>query len=82
MANDSGPPAGREGSLAAPTRHAIPWRDPDFFDEASLVEGSPAPAPLDVAAVRWAEEPELRDELFPPADVPVLAKVRARLTLR
>ena len=38
MANDSGPPAGREGSLAAPTRHAIPWRDPDFFDEGSLVK--------------------------------------------
>lgn len=36
MANDSGPPAGREGSLAAPTRHPIPWRDPDFLDEASL----------------------------------------------
>ena len=38
MANDSGPPAGREGSLAAPTRHPIPWRDPDFFDEGSLVK--------------------------------------------
>jgi len=28
--------AGREGSLAAPTRHALAWRDPDFFNEQSL----------------------------------------------
>jgi glycerol-3-phosphate dehydrogenase subunit C len=26
----------REGSLEAPTRHPIPWRDPDFLDEGSL----------------------------------------------
>jgi glycerol-3-phosphate dehydrogenase subunit C len=26
----------REGSLEAPTRHAIDWRNPDFYDEASL----------------------------------------------
>lgn len=25
-----------EGSLAAPTRHAIDWRNPDFYDEARL----------------------------------------------
>ncbi|WP_437483878.1 (deoxy)nucleoside triphosphate pyrophosphohydrolase [Sorangium sp. So ce1014] len=50
-----------------------------LFYEASFAEGSPAPVALDVAAVRWAEVPELRDELFPPADVAVLAKVRARL---
>jgi Fe-S oxidoreductase len=31
-------PAGREGSLAAPTRHPLPWRDPDFFDESSLLK--------------------------------------------
>ncbi len=26
----------REGSLEAPTRHPIPWRDPEFYDETSL----------------------------------------------
>jgi glycerol-3-phosphate dehydrogenase subunit C len=26
----------REGSLEAPTRHPIGWRDPDYYDEASL----------------------------------------------
>ena len=25
-----------EGSLEAPTRHAIPWQDPDFYDEEKL----------------------------------------------
>ncbi|MDA0702041.1 MAG: heterodisulfide reductase-related iron-sulfur binding cluster [Proteobacteria bacterium] len=28
----------REGSLDAPTRHPIPWNDPDFYDEAKLDE--------------------------------------------
>jgi len=26
----------REGSLEAPTRHSIPWKDPDFLDEEKL----------------------------------------------
>ncbi|HZI83083.1 MAG TPA: heterodisulfide reductase-related iron-sulfur binding cluster [Casimicrobiaceae bacterium] len=26
----------REGSLEAPTRHAVDWRSPDYYDEASL----------------------------------------------
>jgi Fe-S oxidoreductase len=26
----------REGSLEAPTRHAIPWKDPSFYDEDAL----------------------------------------------
>ncbi|MBM3557580.1 MAG: glycerol-3-phosphate dehydrogenase [Alphaproteobacteria bacterium] len=26
----------KEGSLGAPTRHAIPWREADFYDEAKL----------------------------------------------
>ena len=29
-------PAGREGSLEAPTRHPLAWRDPSFYDEAAL----------------------------------------------
>jgi len=28
--------AGREGSLEAPTRHALDWRSPGFYDEAAL----------------------------------------------
>jgi len=37
MAEDTkGLAGGREGSLAAPTRHPIAWRDPDFFGEESL----------------------------------------------
>jgi Fe-S oxidoreductase len=30
--------AGREGSLEAPTRHPIPWREPEFYDEPALVK--------------------------------------------
>ena len=29
---------GREGSLEAPTRHALDWRNPDFYDEAALTK--------------------------------------------
>lgn len=50
-----------------------------LFYEAALAEGSPEPRALDVADVRWSRAEELRDEDFPPADVAVLAKVRARL---
>jgi glycerol-3-phosphate dehydrogenase subunit C len=33
------PPAGpREGSLEAPTRHAIPWKSAGFYDEAALFQ--------------------------------------------
>lgn len=53
-----------------------------LFYEATLAEGSPEPRPLDVADVKWAAEGELLDETFPPADVVVLAKVRARLRTR
>lgn len=50
-----------------------------LFYEAARAPGSPDPEPLDVAAFRWAARGELRDEEFPPADVAVLRKVRARL---
>ena len=50
-----------------------------LFFAASRRPGSPEPRAVDVAAVRWASAGELRDEEFPPADVAVLAKVRARL---
>jgi Fe-S oxidoreductase len=36
MAEHTQTPAGREGSLAAPTRHPIDWRNPEFFDEEAL----------------------------------------------
>ena len=32
----------REGSLEAPTRHPIDWRNPDFYDEASARQGAGA----------------------------------------
>ena len=50
-----------------------------LFFLATRRPGSAEPRALDVAAVRWASLEELRDEEFPPADVAVLAKVRARL---
>jgi 8-oxo-dGTP diphosphatase len=42
-------------------------------------EGSPDPRPIDVAAVQWAAADALDETLFPPADVPILAKVRVLL---
>ncbi len=50
-----------------------------LFYEVSLASDSPEPQALDVAAVRWAAHAELRDDEFPPADVDILAQVRARL---
>ena len=32
----------REGSLEAPTRHPIDWRNPEFYDEDALVQGDGA----------------------------------------
>ena len=62
------------------TFHRYPGKDVLLlFFEATLRPGSAEPRAIDVAAVRWARASELRDELFPPADVAVLAKVRARL---
>jgi 8-oxo-dGTP diphosphatase len=68
------------GSIVEVTFHRYPSKDVLLlFYEATLAAGSAEPQALDVAAVRWAEASELRDELFPPADVAVLARVRARL---
>lgn len=68
------------GDIVEVTFHRYPTKSVLLlFYGAARAEGSPEPAPLDVAAVRWAEAAELREELFPPADVAVLAKVRARL---
>jgi 8-oxo-dGTP diphosphatase len=43
-------------------------------------EGSPEPRALDVAEVAWAGTEMLDASAFPPADVAILAKVRAMLT--
>lgn len=50
-----------------------------LFFTAKRTARSAEPSPIDVAAVRWASVEELRDVEFPPADVAVLAKVRAQL---
>lgn len=68
------------GEIVEVTFHRYPNKSVLLlFYEARLVEESPAPRALDVADLRWAALEELRDELFPPADLAVLGKVRARL---
>ena len=68
------------GDIVEVTFHRYPAKNVLLlFYEARLAPGSAEPRAIDVAAVRWAEAAELRDEDFPPADVAVLAKVRARL---
>jgi len=52
-----------------------------LFFEATLTAGSPEPHAKDVADVKWATADDLDPAAFPPADGPVLAKVRARLLL-
>src|SRR5579863_10407626 len=49
-----------------------------LFFEAKRSPSSPEPRAIDVAAVRWAAAGEMAPEDFPPADVEVLRKVRAR----
>jgi 8-oxo-dGTP diphosphatase len=53
-----------------------------LFFEAARAPHSPEPRAIDVADVRWAAAEELDDRAFPPADVAVLKKVRARLAGR
>lgn len=50
-----------------------------LFFEATREPGSPEPSAVDVAEVAWRGVAELDPATFPPADVAVLAKVRARL---
>lgn len=49
-----------------------------LFFEARRTAASSAPRALDVAAFEWADAGALAPQRFPPADVPVLRKVRAR----
>jgi len=68
------------GDIVEVTFHRYPTKSVLLlFYEATRAPGAPEPVALDVAAVRWAEAAELDAALFPPADVAVLAKVRARL---
>jgi 8-oxo-dGTP diphosphatase len=50
-----------------------------LFYEAARSRGSPDPSAVEVAAVEWAGVEGLDPARFPPADVAVLAKIRARL---
>jgi 8-oxo-dGTP diphosphatase len=50
-----------------------------LFYDVTRTAASKQPEVLDVAAFRWATRQELDPAVFPPADVEVLAKVRARL---
>lgn len=62
------------------TFHAYPEKSVLLlFFAVTRREGSPEPRPIDVAAVQWASADGLDDALFPPADVPILAKVRRLL---
>jgi 8-oxo-dGTP diphosphatase len=68
------------GAIVEVTYHRYPEKDVLLlFFEAVRRQGSAEPRPLDVASVKWALPAELTDELFPPADVGLLANVRARL---
>lgn len=49
-----------------------------FFD-AEREASSPAPSAIDVAEIAWCGPERLDPSAFPPADVAVLAKVKARL---
>ena len=50
-----------------------------LFFHATREEGSPEPQAIDVAEVKWADATALDPAQFPPADVPILTKVRALL---
>lgn len=62
------------------TLHAYPEKSVLLlFFAVTRRDGSPEPQAIDVAAVMWAGRNELDETLFPPADVPILGKVRRLL---
>lgn len=70
------------GEIADVTFHR--YEDADkavllLFFHAEREPGSPEPRAIDVAEVKWADAGALDPAEFPPADVAVLAKVRALL---
>jgi 8-oxo-dGTP diphosphatase len=50
-----------------------------LFFEAEREKNSPEPRAIDVAEVKWADRSALDPAEFPPADVAILEKVRARV---
>ena len=71
------------GEIADVTFHR--YEDADkavllLFFQAQREIGSPDPQAIDVAEVKWADAGALDPAEFPPADVAVLAKVRALLS--
>lgn len=50
-----------------------------MFFEATVADGSPAPRAVDVAEIAYLGADALDPAQFPPADVPLLGKIRARL---
>ena len=71
------------GDIAEVTFHRYDEADKAvllLFYFAAREPGSPEPRPLDVAELRWADASALDPAEFPPADVAILAKVRALLT--
>ncbi len=50
-----------------------------LFYETRRLPHSPEPRALDVAGFRWSRASELDESSFPPADIAILRKVRARL---
>ena len=70
----------RVGEIADVTFHRYDDADKAvllLFFLAERDEGSPEPTAIDVAEVRWATGAELDPGEFPPADLAILAKVRA-----
>jgi 8-oxo-dGTP diphosphatase len=70
------------GEVVDVTFHHYPEADRAvllLFFEAARTASSPEPSALDVAAFAWAGPDELDPARFPPADLVVLGKVKARL---
>jgi 8-oxo-dGTP diphosphatase len=70
------------GEIVDVTFHRYPEADRAvllLFFEAARTLQSPDPRALDVAAFAWAGPRELDPSLFPPADLAVLGKVKAKL---
>jgi 8-oxo-dGTP diphosphatase len=68
------------GEVMEVTFHPYPERSVLLlFYETERAPSSPDPRAVDVAAFRWAAGHELDEGSFPPADVAILRKVRARL---
>lgn len=70
------------GEIVDVTFHRYPEKSVLLlFFKADRSPGSPDPQAIDVADVRWAAAEDLRDELFPAADVAILGKVRRMLRM-